>query len=294
MKNSLLFLILFLSLILSSCATKTYFQMYDLESDSLEVTDDALIYENSYFIIGFNFWKAGGSGSFIIKNKTDSILYIDLGNSYSVRNGLATPYFLNRTFTESSSQMVSNYNFFSADHSSSSFSGSSLFNFNSNNYNVDGFVSNRSTRTSQRGISGSGGTTTISKTSGIMFQERRIISIPARAAKRVNGSPFQSRPLLDCDLVRNPTRNQISSLTFDRKNTPLYFTNVISYSFQESDLNDRETIEMSFWVTKISNMPFNTFTQRVNRKNCGEPTRAYIYTAIYGAPYRFFIRYTGM
>lgn len=288
-----LFFLLVIVIGLSSCAGTTYFQMYDLESEDLEFTDDGLLYENEHLLIGYNFWTYGGNGAFIIKNNTDSIVYIDLANSYSVRNGIATPYYLNRTFTESSSQTVSSYNFFSDVRQSSIRSGSSFLSLYSNDYQVQGFVNNRGSRSTQTAVGSSGETTTVSKTSGIEIRERRIISIPPNAVKIVRGNPFLSRPFIDCDIERNPSRNQVSSLSFDKQNTPLHITNVISYSFQESDIDNKETVEMSYWISQISNMTFNSFTERGTVRDCERVARRTTYRARYGAPYRFFIRYFG-
>ncbi|TVQ49428.1 MAG: hypothetical protein EA362_04430 [Saprospirales bacterium] len=288
-----LFFLLVIVISLSSCASSTYFQLHDLESEDLEFTDEGLIFRNEHLMIGYNFWTNGGSGAFVIKNNTDSIIYIDLANSYSVRNGLATPYYLNRTFTESSTQTVSSYNFFTDIHQSSISSGSSFLSLFSDDYQVQGFVNNRGSRSSQTSVGRSGESLTASKTSGIEIRERRIISIPPNAAKIVKGSPFLSRPFVDCAIERNPNRNQVSSISFEKQNSPLRITNVISYSFQESDIDNKETLEMSYWISQISNMSFNTFTERSAVRDCERKVRGVSYRARYGAPYRFFIRYFG-
>lgn len=82
------------SLVLISCKN-LYYQVYDVKSNVLKQKDNSLAYENEDLKILYNLWSEKGYVSFIIQNKTDSNLFINMGQTFFVRNGEAYDYFKN-------------------------------------------------------------------------------------------------------------------------------------------------------------------------------------------------------
>ncbi len=90
-------------MLFSSCKS-TYFQVYDVKSNAMQQQDNSLVYENGDMKVMYNLWADGGSMSFIVQNKTDRDLFLNMGQSFLIYNGEASDYFQNRTY----SRMLSN------------------------------------------------------------------------------------------------------------------------------------------------------------------------------------------
>ena len=76
MKKSLIYLLV---LFLTGCTSTQFYQLYKTDSKDLKKTESVLISENDDIDIIYNFWSQNGNGDFLIVNKTDSSIYIDLG-----------------------------------------------------------------------------------------------------------------------------------------------------------------------------------------------------------------------
>jgi hypothetical protein len=100
-KFATLLLTAVVSIGLSSC-NKLYYQVYDVNSEKMVQKDNSLIYENNDIKLMYNLWGENGSVGFIIQNKTNNDLFIDLTQTFFILNGKANDYFKNREFTKTS------------------------------------------------------------------------------------------------------------------------------------------------------------------------------------------------
>lgn len=103
MKALLISSVLFTA-ILSSCVSNSYYQVYKVSPIGKTMkSDSSLVYEDNNCKISYNLWKDGGDMSFYFHNKTEDNIYLDLGESFFVLNGISYDYFKDRTFASTSS-----------------------------------------------------------------------------------------------------------------------------------------------------------------------------------------------
>lgn len=76
-----------------------------------------------------------------------------------------------------------------------------------------------------------------------------IIAIPPHAYRVISNSTQLSDLLLDCDLDRYPEAT--ATISYDEANSPLCFTNYITYCLGES--TQEKVIENSFYIARITN-----------------------------------------
>jgi len=102
MKIKNIFFLSLIALIMSSCATTSFYQVYKaIPSEDIQVKGDYLVYEDDNCIVSYNLWSAGGNIGFRIYNKTDLNIHLNLEESFFILNGVAFDYFKNRVFTQS-------------------------------------------------------------------------------------------------------------------------------------------------------------------------------------------------
>ena len=81
-----------------SCKTN-YYQVYDVKSNTLTQKDNSLVYENADVRVLYNLWSANGAIGFVFENKTDQDIFIDMGQTFFIKNGAANDYFKNREYS---------------------------------------------------------------------------------------------------------------------------------------------------------------------------------------------------
>ena len=95
-----------LAILFTGCATTTYYQLYNVQPS--DATGGAsLLYESDRMTVRYNFWDRRGSSRVLIENRSDSALFIDLGRSHLILNGVAEAYFQGRIQTKAAGIAVS-------------------------------------------------------------------------------------------------------------------------------------------------------------------------------------------
>src|SRR5690554_1335679 len=107
MRKSLL-LICGISMLFTSCATMSFYQLYDVKAIGNTENEDFILFEDANCRVTYYLWSRGGNAGFTIYNKSDSYVTLDLAKSFFVVNGEAYDYFLNRTYTVASGVGVNN------------------------------------------------------------------------------------------------------------------------------------------------------------------------------------------
>jgi len=214
MKKVIIFLISFL---LTSCASSVFYQVYKTTPcENEKIESIGYVYEDSNCMVFYDFWCEGGNIGFKMYNKTNENLYLNLDESYFIRNGMAHDYFLNRTYSNSSSIGVSN--------SKTSYYTNSL---------------------SQGYMTVSGQT--------ISNQEKRIICIPPKTYKLIQEYTINNTLYRFCNMLLYPNKKLIDTLKFTLSESPIIFGNKIAYSLGNSDKLIR--VENNFYVSEITNYP---------------------------------------
>src|SRR5690625_34358 len=247
-----LFFIALVSLLMSSCST-SFYQVYKTQPDeNLESTKKGLVYEDENCKIAYNLWAAEGDIGFLIYNKTDENIYLDLTESFFVVNDMAQDYYKNRVYANSKSVARSVSTETSASKSVTGF-------------NMFGLLQNNQIQASTNvGTSGASGTT-------VSIKEAIVVTIPPKTAKVIDEYTINSTLYRDCDLYRYPRKNQIQTVTFNKEDSPIVFSNRIAYSKGADEALTR--IENEFYVNAITNYTKKEMIESKRDEFCGEKDR---------------------
>lgn len=265
-KFATLLLTAVVSMGLSSC-NKLYYQVYDVNSENMVQKDNSLVYENNDLKLMYNLWGENGSVGFIIQNKTNNDLFIDLTQTFFILNGKANDYFKNREYTNTSIIEAS-------------LSTAYLLDWNTglwaNRYYVPLPVSTKAVK----GIS-----------TGITTKEKAIICIPANSWKVIDEYKVVPSIKQTCDKKTDYPKHKAVVSTYNKDNSPLTFRNRISYAFDKECKNLKQ-IENEFYVSDITNYSKKEIIQTVKEKeNCYdiyETPREYFKI---GGPNKFYVTY---
>lgn len=134
------------------------------------------------------------------------------------------------------------------------------------------------------------------------FSGQPVLAIPAHSTRIVSGSSLMEALILDCNLDRYPAEK--ASISFDETNSPLCFTNYITYRVGNS--TQEKVIENKFYIAKITNYaePYSrTYVER-GKRPCQNltsddsdnykdtyPTKVYDLVFPYDISNRFYLEY---
>ena len=104
--------------------------------------------------------------------------------------------------------------------------------------------------------------------SSISYNEEKDVCIPPNTSKNISEYNINESLFRDCDLFKFPTKKQITTKSFTKEQSPLVFSNRISYSVGKND--NLIKFENEFYVTEISNYPENEFIEWKYEKYCGQ------------------------
>ena len=229
-------------MMLSSCGSNyiTRYQIFTVSTTSEIVREnESLVYEDQNCKLMYNFWANGGNLGFSFFNKTSKNLYIDLGNSFYVKNNLASPYFKNRTFSSSATHHIG------ANQAASIRGVNSLGFWQTNTANVSFGTSNENT---------------------ISYTESRIVVVPAHTSVVVPEVEKIIDFLYNCNLEKSS-----ATTTFNKESSPFLFRNSISYSFNSD--SDYKTINNEFFISVISNHGRSEIIKKVEIDECGRKSK---------------------
>jgi len=250
MKIKTLILTAIIAVMLTSCASNTFFQVYKVTpTDKIILKENNLVYEDNNCKILYNLWNDGGNIGFMFKNKTEKNIYLNMEESYFVLNGIAHNYYRNRVFTNSINKGIS------ASHSatvSESMTGVNYINL---------IQSNRISAINSVDIMDASGYS-------VSYNEEKIICIPALTSKIVSEYSINKIPFRHCDLFQYPTNKKIKVVTFTKENSPLVFSNRITYTVGEK--NEPIKLENEFYVTEIGNYPKSKIVDEKFDDYCGK------------------------
>lgn len=261
MKHNYLWL-LCVAFLFSSCSQLYNFvQVFETKSSSenIKTVKNGLLYEDELCSIYYSFWANGGDASFAIFNKSNEIMYVDLSKSFFIRNGLANDYYKEREWGESRTvtNAIQTSNSASASGSKSrSYGASATYMGNYGTLPVtelDPILTTASSNiTETYGINYTtaiANTMATSKTVSSAVKEQKILAIPPKSSKIIVEYSISNKILADCDLDRFPEEK--ASIEFDKENSPLSFSNYITYTL--GDNSSEMVLTNSFYVSKITN-----------------------------------------
>lgn len=237
-------------LLMSSCATTSFYQVYNVKPTNESITNvEELFFEDDNCKISYNLWENGGNIGFNFYNKTDKNVYVRLNESNFILNGFAYDYFKNRTFTTSESKSASALN---TSTGSVAVTGINVYN------NIQ---TNQAKSSSSANISSSVGF-------AVSIKEDSIICIPPKTTKRISEYSINNALIRNCDLFKYPRKKEIKTKAYSAEKSPIVFSNRITYEINGS----LKLVENEFFVSEITNYPESEFLESKYDEYCGQKT----------------------
>lgn len=250
-----------------------YYQVYEVKSSDLLQKDNSMVFENDDCKIYYNLWSHNGSMAFIFENKTDKDLFLDMRQTFFIKNGAANDYFKNRSVE------TSTYDALNLGYSvSNTYVGAN--GYWPSQYVFPFLATGKKLTNVQKGIS-----------SAVTTKEPEYVCIPAKSYKVIDYYNINPSFELTCDKKKDFPKTSVTLYTYNIGNTPLKFKNRIAYSFQKDDASLKH-IENSFWLSEIKNYSEKeAIEKRKVKEGCGKYD---IYTRSFfkiGSPNSFYVRY---
>lgn len=269
MKTKRLFYFLGISIVLASCTTTSYYQVYDVKptKENIKKTDE-LVYEDNNCKISYNLWSNGGNIGFNIYNKTNKELYVYLNKSNFILNGFAYDYYKNRTLTTSESKSASTT---STATGSVAVTGVNIYN------NIQ---TNQVKSSNSANLSSSIGY-------AVSIEEDSIVCVPAKTTKRISEYSINNTLIRNCDLFKYPSKKEINTKTYTMEQSPMVFSNRITYKVDKEYFK----IENEFFVYEITNYPSSEFFEFKREEFCGQKSSTSTKYYKYYDTDKFFIKY---
>jgi len=263
-KFATLLLTAVVSMGLSSC-NKLYYQVYEVNSKDMVQKDNSLVYENNDLKLMYNLWGENGAVGFIIQNKTNNDLFIDLTQTFFILNGKANDYFKNREFTKTS------------------INEASLSAFYISNWSNDLWTKRYYVPVTAKVSKGA--------STGVTTKEKAIICIPANSWKVIDEYKVVPSIRQTCDKKTDYPKHKAVVSTYNKDNSPLKFRNRISYAFDKECKNLKQ-IENEFYVSDITNYSKKEIIQTVKEKvNCYDIIKTKRKYFKIGGPNKFYVTY---
>ena len=271
MKTRLFFLTVLITVLLASCVSTTYYQVYKATpTGKTTLKEDLLIFEDQNCVVSYNLWDEGGNCGFKFYNKTTQNIYLHLEDSFFILNGISNNYYKNRVYTTSNNtRLATSRN----TNVSKSIAGANFLNLNQ---------SASISATNSVGVVSSSG-------SSVAYNEEQIVCIPGMTAKIITEYSINSSLIRDCDLLRYPSEKQIKPRTYTKSNSPLVFSNRITYIPANTMIPEK--IENEFYVSEITNLPEKQVIGTRKDVFCGEESSEEVSYFKNVTPDRFYLKY---
>lgn len=247
-------LIAFVSTALSKQKPKSLlhntYQVYTVSSDNVKMNGGYFVYENDDLWIVYDFWNTAGAFSMRIHNKTDRQITFDFGKSQIIMpGGLSKPYWTDKVEITSNTYSTQTTRSAAAG-SSATVSASEAAAVSRGSYGLMEAQGASATASSVYGLSRTNG---YSSTNTVIDKPLRYVNIPAEGSIEMKGFSVVQEVYATMDFpINNVTKDPVE-IHFKRNESPVTFTNNLSYSFEEGSKNVT-TVVSKFWVKKITNM----------------------------------------
>lgn len=251
------------ALLFVSCSPPTFIQVVDVKGN-VPMENNHFVYSDGVVKITYYMWAKGGNPGFVIENISDKTIYVDLTNTFYIENGAAYDYFLNRTQSSSSSSTYST----DFSRTASAFGIWSLS-------RLPGKVSSTSSSSSTRGSS-----------SGVTYSDKPVIAIPPHSYKSITEYAIANDVIEDCSAKLFPEHKKPQSVSFTEQNSPIRFSNYITYRVSEDATP--VVVTNDFYVSGFTNYIKKEIMEKV-KVGCKEQATEKYNTKAAGN--RYYIKY---
>lgn len=177
---------------LTSCSSEVYQQIATLDSKQVMLKEDgSFIADHGLFTIQYDFWAPSGQVAFWVTNQTDTNLYLDLSESFVVKNGRAYDYYQGRTWV----------------------------------------YSGRLSTSAQTSVNVSESVSRISMENGhsVEYTEQPVLCIPAHSSKYIDEFSVSSRPYVECGFPSDPSSKEKVIRVYDSNSSPIVIENRLAF-----------------------------------------------------------------
>ena len=266
-----LFVFICCGLFASCYSSYTYYQISETKPDSktkhVTTTNNMQKYEGSDCDIIYDFWSYGGTSDFLVYNKTDKVLFLNLSKSFFIRNEAAYDLGREKFLTQSSTT----FNVASPSVGYGNSGPDMVFNSASKKAIV-----------LESGVEEIDSSLSPMASSSSTVQSNSILAIPPHSYKVINSYPISTQRYVSCDLPSYPSTK--TTMNFSEENTPIHFSYYLTYSIDQDTASN--SILNGFYVSTVANYPSPEVVDFVERPipcdNIKEPDETY-QTGVYDA-----------
>jgi len=266
-----LFFATLISITLASCRTTSYYQVYKVTpDDKITLKENFLVFEDDNCKVSYNLWGQNGNIGFVFLNKTSNNILLNMDECFFIVNGIASNYYQNREFSNTTSSGTSLSHGTNATRS-----------VTGTNY-LDLLLTNRFSVSGSVGVLNSTGHT-------VSFVEEKMVCIPGMTSKIITEFMINESLFRDCTLLKYPKKNQIKSKSFSKAESPLVFSNRIVYTVGQTGKPVK--FENEFSASQITNYPENALTETKTEEYCGQKGIGQTKSFKNVSPDKFYVKY---
>lgn len=260
--RTILFVSAIALMLTTGCSKKTYYQVYQTKPASgstTEIKDGKYQHDEAQCIIRYNFFAEEGDAGFWFTNLTDSIVYVDLAETFFILNGNSNDYYQAREWTSTKSSTIS--------------------------------ITKKESKNKKKGSYDSSEGTSQTSTNASTFGERRIIMIPPHATKYFSEFHINTNDMMElCNVKDTPKRSKPEGNSFTEETTPFTFGNYITY--QVGMKGAKKHVSDNFYISEIINVNGEAMFEMVRVKDaCGRDKGERVRAFRFATPDRFYIIY---
>lgn len=217
-----------------------YIQLFEVESNEVNLKDNYLVFENDIFIVVYKFWSYKGKMTFILYNKSDVPIFIDWKQSSLIINDRdKIQYWQDIVHTTTSGESVS-----VASNVQAFYPNNQPFTIENNSTQINRIVSQ-----------------------SISIKPERISIIPPKSAISKTTSeifPYSHFIFNDPEVTTVPKKerygckSEIISQVFSEEKSPLKIRNYIAFKSKEES-TDLIYLDNSFYLQNVADMTLRQF-----------------------------------
>lgn len=221
----------------------------------MELRDGYPVYDDGTMAVAYDFWGNGGQAGCLITNNGEENIYVDLAETFFVKNGLSDPCYKERTYTVTSASTVE-ANAVALSSASATVSAP-FYNYI---YDFAGTVGVglSDARGVMRGVSSSA-------SNSVSVAEQQIVVIPPGTAAFVGGhSILSGNYYTNRGSEQDPGSKKKDETEFSTDNSPLKFGNVIAYRIGRD--GEWQDLRSEFYLQRLTDYPLSKFYKTYSRQ----------------------------
>lgn len=243
------------------CSKTTYYQVYQtnpVDASQCEQKDGKLCHEAGNCLVRYNFFDENGDAGFWFTNNTDSVVYVNLAETFFILNGNANDYYQARGWTTTKSSTIT--------------------------------ISKQERKNKKKSSTENLEGTSTSEMKASQVTERAVAMIPPHSTKYFSEYRISTREMELCGVKDTPKRGKPLGLSFTVDNSPLTFGNYVTYTIGAK--GNKKHITDNFYVSEIINVNGAAMFETVRATDaCGKESGEKVERMRYSTPDRFYIVY---